>query len=106
MASRQAGIATRVVNVASEPRITVWRTLAPGGSCWTENEVAAGAQVHLGKRPHKCPDCDKTFGSPSDLKKHVNAVHLRMRPHKCPDCNKRFGRSDNLKKHIKAKHPE
>ena len=49
---------------------------------------------------HECNVCEKMFGSPSDLVKHMR-VHTNEKPYECDVCEKRFSDSGNLKVHMR-----
>ncbi|KAL2262258.1 hypothetical protein VTK26DRAFT_2008 [Humicola hyalothermophila] len=66
------------------------------------------------KRPFPCthPGCDKSFGTITHLKRHINDRHDKTRKFYCtqPDCpwsrrgGKSFPRKDNWRRHMKNKH--
>ena len=58
----------------------------------------------IGKRKHECPECKKSFQTPSKLQTHIDCVHLKLKKFKCPECEKHFGQKNNLKAHIKTVH--
>lgn len=45
-------------------------------------------------------DCDARFASSSSLGNHVCFVHLNTRKHKCHVCDKKFGTPTHLRRHI------
>ena len=55
-----------------------------------------------GKRPFKCPQCDKSFRNKSGLSNH-KVIHRKIKPHKCkhPGCTKAFARSCDLTRHTR-----
>lgn len=59
--------------------------------------------IHSIQRPHKCPNCEKTFLSTSKLKQHLN-IHTGLRPFKCQFCPKDFTNFPNWLKHIRRRH--
>ena len=50
---------------------------------------------------NKCPQCDKTFSTPSTLKKHIRDTHSES-TYKCPKCNSTFKMKSNLSRHLKS----
>ncbi|CAI4224639.1 unnamed protein product [Auanema sp. JU1783] len=48
-----------------------------------------------------CTICQKKFANKFLLNKHI-FIHTGLRPHKCPDCCKSFNRKDNLLRHRKT----
>jgi ankyrin repeat protein len=59
-----------------------------------------------------CVHCNKTFATPSSLKRHIHAKHPdgldRSREtdklHRCHHCHLSFTRSESLRRHIRSKH--
>ncbi|KAJ7853537.1 hypothetical protein B0H14DRAFT_2758283 [Mycena olivaceomarginata] len=59
--------------------------------------------------PLECDVCGKTFGRPSDTKRHIRTVHLKGADQwTCPGCAKEesFSRKDALLRHIHLVHTE
>ncbi|XP_034482095.1 zinc finger protein 436-like [Drosophila innubila] len=56
-------------------------------------------RTHTGMRPYECPYCPKVFAQSHHARDHIQ-VHNEKRPHKCPHCPKAFGQKSNLKAHI------
>ncbi|XP_038245272.1 zinc finger protein 436-like isoform X1 [Dermochelys coriacea] len=50
------------------------------------------------EKPHKCPECGKSFRRKWDLTKHQR-THSGERPYPCTDCSKSFSHVSNLIKH-------
>ncbi|KAF2763136.1 hypothetical protein EJ05DRAFT_506764 [Pseudovirgaria hyperparasitica] len=68
-------------------------------------------KIHLDnhRRPIKCPDCDKGFLYPKDLKRHQSTHTASERTFFCPvaGCKSNangFTRKDNYKRHMRSKH--
>ncbi|XP_048258683.1 uncharacterized protein LOC124137725 [Haliotis rufescens] len=55
---------------------------------------------HTGEKPHKCTQCDKSFGFRSQLAQHKIFVHSTDRPFKCKECNKGFKLASKLQQHM------
>ena len=50
------------------------------------------------KRGHECDVCEKVFGYPSHLARHMH-THTNEKPYECDVCEKCFSDSGNLKRH-------
>ena len=70
--------------------------------CFSFNSVIH--YIYVGLKNHNCNLCDKDFGLPGDLKRHINIVHEGMKNHKCDQCDKAFSKPANLKTHINSVH--
>ncbi|XP_055710210.1 oocyte zinc finger protein XlCOF6-like [Phlebotomus papatasi] len=57
--------------------------------------------VHKGVKNYHCPHCEKSFGSPGNLRVHVMA-HMGEKPHTCSECGKKFIEKSAMKKHMKT----
>jgi hypothetical protein len=55
---------------------------------------------------YKCPDCDFTCSSNSDLKRHIKQVHDQIKDFNCPDCDYTCSTNYDLKRHIKQVHDQ
>ncbi|XP_061819468.2 uncharacterized protein [Nerophis lumbriciformis] len=53
---------------------------------------------HTDNKRLKCPECDKTFRSKTDLQRHVR-IHTGEKPFSCPFCDKKFSLKGNLMAH-------
>merc|ERR1719203_2104842 len=59
---------------------------------------------HRGDLNHHCPECNRAFRFPSELKKH-STIHTGQLPYKCEDCDLRFNKAqasqqDRLRDHV------
>ncbi|XP_075032554.1 uncharacterized protein LOC142094377 isoform X2 [Mixophyes fleayi] len=111
-------VATTVPEVTSEPEnsitqspVTIEET-APGlktlyqcAECTFNSCNLAALKRHMRRHSdkHKCHLCEKTFGSTTELRLHVN-VHLGIRPHKCRECDMSYGTAADLLRHTRSAH--
>ncbi|CAH0730173.1 unnamed protein product, partial [Brenthis ino] len=57
-------------------------------------------RLHLMDRRHKCPQCDMSFFSSSELKNHI-VKHTGLKIFKCEICHKTYGRKKTLTEHLR-----
>ncbi|XP_039375156.1 zinc finger protein 250-like isoform X4 [Mauremys reevesii] len=58
-------------------------------------------RAHVGQKPHKCPDCGKSFRGNSALRHHQRS-HAGKTPHQCRECGQSFVQKSNLTRHLKV----
>jgi len=63
-------------------------------------------RIHMGYKPLKCKFCDRSFGDPSNMAKHLRLHGVGMNDSfKCPWCGKICARKRDLERHMKSRHP-
>ncbi|XP_065584276.1 histone-lysine N-methyltransferase PRDM16-like isoform X2 [Artemia franciscana] len=62
-------------------------------------------RTHTGYKPLECPVCQRNFGDPSNLNKHVRLHSNGYTPYRCRECNKVLVRKRDLERHLKTRHP-
>ena len=62
-------------------------------------------RTHTGYKPLKCRICNRPFGDPSNLNKHVRLHAEGDTPYKCEICGKILVRRRDLRRHVKSRHP-
>ena len=61
-------------------------------------------QVHTELRNFVCSDCNKTFKTTYDLRRHFRRVHSSIKGYQCEECPITIKYKDNLKKHVEQVH--
>ncbi|EAU84774.2 hypothetical protein CC1G_00293 [Coprinopsis cinerea okayama7 len=62
--------------------------------------------VHLAKKPHVCPTCQKPFPQKTSLDIHIRSVHTFEKSIKCDHCDACFSDPARRHKHIGVAHPD
>ena len=60
--------------------------------------------IHEGQKRHKCDQCEKTFLTPGDCKRHKLSIHEGVKCEVCDICHKGFALRGNLTAHYKKVH--
>ena len=61
--------------------------------------------VHEGKKPYKCTFCYHFSSAfKADLKRHTDTIHKKIYPFSCNDCDSSFYTKHELKKHFERNH--
>ncbi|KRZ38858.1 PR domain zinc finger protein 13, partial [Trichinella pseudospiralis] len=64
-------------------------------------------RTHTGFKPLRCSICQRAFGDPSNLNKHIRLHQIELRGQsnlKCPHCGKCLVRKRDLDRHIASRH--
>ncbi|CAL4152807.1 unnamed protein product, partial [Meganyctiphanes norvegica] len=64
--------------------------------------------IHTGKKPYQCSECDQTFRQKSHLQRHKK-MHTtyesgQLQSHQCWYCGNAYRYREGLKRHMKKKH--
>ncbi|TNN84877.1 Histone-lysine N-methyltransferase PRDM9 [Liparis tanakae] len=65
----------------------------------TETESTRAGEAEASQ--FSCSDCDRSFTSEANLRKHKATVHERLRPYVCTVCQKCFGQCNDLTRHLR-----
>ena len=63
-------------------------------------------RTHTGYKPLSCRVCNRAFGDPSNLNKHVRLHAEGSTPYRCKYCGKILVRRRDLIRHLLSRHPD
>lgn len=61
-------------------------------------------RTHTGYKPLNCKVCQRPFGDPSNLNKHIRLHSDGETPYRCQHCGKVLVRRRDLERHVKSRH--
>lgn len=73
---------------------------------WTKYLKHCKEKQH-GRKYYQCEQCERVYGKPSELQKHIAAKHMdeeKKMNFKCPSCGRSYAYERNLKQHIRIAH--
>ena len=58
-------------------------------------------EVHEGKKPYRCTECNVAYGQKGNLNRHISSVHDKVKAFRCKMCPADFVRKEKLITHEK-----
>lgn len=82
------------------------RCIYCGKLCSRKYGLKIHIRTHTGYKPLKCSFCERAFGDPSNLNKHVRLHTDGDTPYKCSICGKVMIRRRDLERHLRSRHQQ
>ena len=65
--------------------------------------LAKHMRIHTNEKPYEYDVCEKRYSDGGNLQRHMR-IHTNEKPYECDVCDKAFRTSSNLKKHVRNVH--
>ena len=62
------------------------------------SKLSQDQQIHTGKKPYECKECEKAFMCYSNISRHQQ-IHTEEKHYKCIKCGKAFNQKSHLIEH-------